>query len=155
MPSLYGAPPNRPPLWGSAGWGHPGSLWQPFGEDQCMTASSFGYEAALLYFEPRFFQPGNVRRPVGVAPVHRRAVPIVVGPGPSSRSQGRKKEAARLEPAMNFSEDRRLLLEWQVDDREERHDRPKVLRGEINGGHISARKLRPWNEPTGALDLDG
>src|SRR2546428_446916 len=94
-------------------------LRQTLGEDQRVPARAFRDEARPEYLEPQFLEPGHVGGPIGIAPVHWRAMPVVVGTGPGSGSKGREEQAAGPEPAMDFLEDRRLFLEGHVDDCEE------------------------------------
>src|SRR5437870_6366688 len=110
MPSLYEA-----------------SQSQPFREDEGVTAGSLRDKARPANLKTGFFEPGNVGRTIGVAPVHRRAMPIVLGASPGTGSHRREQVPAGSEPPVDVPEDRRLLIQRQVDDGIEGDDRSKAV----------------------------
>src|SRR5712691_10789755 len=103
-------PVNRPPLWGRVGVplitlplvlrvGVGASL----GQKQGMAARSFGNEPCPENLEPGFLEPGKVGLPVSMAPVHRRAVPVLLRSCPGAGSDGRAQIPARSQPAIQLS----------------------------------------------------
>src|SRR5712692_6977916 len=104
------------PSAGGQGGGRAGWRWQTLGKDQRMPAGPFRYEACPKHSEPCLPEPGNVGGPIGVAPVHRSAMPIVLDASPGSGAHGGEQETAGPEPAVDLLQDRQLLLHWHMDD---------------------------------------
>src|SRR5256714_11638558 len=118
-----------------------------FRQQQGMSAIAFRNEPGPENFEPSILEPGKVGVTVGVAPVHRRTMPVVLRPGPGTGPDGRQQVAARSKPATQLPKDFGLLLDWHMDDREEGNDRGKAARREINECHIGAFTVRGWHQP--------
>src|SRR5207245_4814197 len=84
-----------------------------------------------------------------------RPMPDVIGTRPAAGSNSREQVPTGSEPPIDVSEDRRLLVQRHVDDRIERNDGHEALGRKFQSGHISALKVRRWNEPACTGDLDG
>src|SRR5260370_41388522 len=97
-----------------------------------MSAVSFGNKPGPETLEPGVFEPGKVGVSVGMAPVHRRTVPVLLFPGPGAGPDGRQQMAARCKPATQLPNDFGLLLDRHMDDREEGDDGGKAARREID-----------------------
>src|SRR3982074_259770 len=119
-----------------------------------MPAVSFGNEPRPKHFESGFFEPGKVRISVGMAPRHWRAVPVLFSPRPRPGPDGREQVPTWPEPLTQLLKHAALLVDRDVNDREEGNDGHEALGSELGVGHVLAEEPARRDQSSGAFDLD-
>lgn len=109
-----------------------------------MATTALGHETIRDDGKPLLDEPTPIRRSICMTPVHCRArntKPVLFNAGLIRMPEGREKMARRLQPVRNGCEERRLLLQRNVDDGVEGDDRFEAVRLEGDLGHVRADEL--------------
>lgn len=97
-------------------------------------------------------QPSEVRGVVGVVPEHRDTE-VLLGPGPLDGSDDGEEQAARSEPPVQTREQHALILERDMDEGVEAHDRVEGGGREVDDGQVLTCERPARDELAGSADL--